>query len=250
MARLLTTTRLNSIKLVLGNPRLLIVGTQYFFYDKGLFGKIPIRSVFSLFKEHRQEIKLQQLASDIEGVTIAELSILCWIARNVAPETIFEFGTSDGRTTINFALNTPGNCQIHTLDLPEEERRFFYCQEQELLGKENFTVPFKENVGLCYRDHSLSSKVTQLYGDSTQFDYAPYFGKMDLIFIDANHEYKYVKSDTENALKMLSEHGTIVWHDYPYWEGVWRYLDELFMSGLPIYRIQDTRLACYTRLPY
>jgi len=55
--------------------------------------------------------------------------------------------------------------------------------------------------------------------------------KFDMVFIDGDHGYDYVKNDTENigknALKL------IVWHDYPNEKGVAQYLNETqnFIKG-------------------
>jgi hypothetical protein len=247
MKRLITETGIQSLKLILSNPRFLVVGTQRYLFEKGYLGKIPIRPISALYEEIISAIAIEHFDTDLEGLTITELAVLSWIARNTAPDMVFEFGTADGRTTLNFALNTYERCKIYTLDLPEDKRRVYHDREVEIFGKDNFPVPFKSRVGCCFLGHSFSDKITQLYGDSTQFDYIPYHGQVDLIFIDANHDYPYVRSDSENALKMLSKRGTIVWHDYPYWEGVRRYLDGLRADGLPLYRIQDTRLVCYSR---
>jgi hypothetical protein len=62
------------------------------------------------------------------------------------------------------------------------------------------------------------SRITQLYGDSDTFDYSPYCNCMDLIFVDASHSYSYMKSDSENAFKIPSRNGTIVWDDYTYYQ--------------------------------
>jgi len=244
---ILKTRQFQFLKSVLHHPNSIMSGTLQNFFEKGYLTKVPITSAFSQFREINNEIKMQCLESDVEGVTISELGIICWIACNTEPISIFEFGTADGRTALNLALNTSKRSRLWTLDLPIENRMDYYEQEIKVIGKENFNIPFKDMIGKCYQDHPLDYKITQLYGDSTQFDFSPYYGKMDLIFIDANHDYSYVKSDSENALKMLSEKGIILWHDYPQWSGVWRYLDELYGNGLPLFHIKGTKLACYSR---
>jgi hypothetical protein len=235
---------------LLRNPQLIIPGALNQLYEKGHIGKIPVRSFSSIASGRSDAIRLQHLDTDQQGITLAELCFLSWMVSYFAPLKIFEFGTADGRTTLNLALNSPDICEIYTIDLPRESRGEFYRAEKAIFGEDNYPIPFKESIGVCFKDHPIARKITQIYGDTTNFDFSPYLGKMDLIFIDANHGYEFVKSDTENALKMLSSRGIIVWHDYPYWEGVRIYLDELHEGGLGIFRIQDTKLACYISAAY
>jgi hypothetical protein len=71
---------------------------------------------------------------------------------------------------------------------------------------------------------------------------------MEMVFIDGSHSYSYVKSDTEAAFHMLSASGTILWHDYPGYPGVYAYLNELgLFSDRPIMHISGTGLAVYSR---
>lgn len=51
---------------------------------------------------------------------------------------------------------------------------------------------------------------TQLFGDSTKFDFSPYY-PLDGWFIDGKHNYEYAKKDTKQALK--SQPKLIIWHD-------------------------------------
>ena len=47
------------------------------------------------------------------------------------------------------------------------------------------------------------------------FDFADYYGKYDMVFIDGDHHYDSVKKDTETAFKLLKDNRSIiVWHDY------------------------------------
>ena len=57
----------------------------------------------------------------------------------------------------------------------------------------------------------------------------------DLVLVDGNHQYDNVKSDSENAFRMLSDRGIIIWHDYTVRSGhqhpdVIKYLNELSNS--------------------
>ncbi|MEX1187615.1 MAG: class I SAM-dependent methyltransferase, partial [Bacteroidia bacterium] len=57
-------------------------------------------------------------------------------------------------------------------------------------------------------------RITHLFGDSRSFDFTPYEGKSDLVFIDGDHHFDSVVEDTRTAFRLVSEKGIIVWHDY------------------------------------
>jgi len=55
--------------------------------------------------------------------------------------------------------------------------------------------------------------------------------KFDLIYIDGSHEYKDVKFDIQNSIKLLKSNGVIAGHDYNYTcEGVIFAVNEFFTS--------------------
>ena len=85
----------------------------------------------------------------------------------------------------------------------------------------------------------------ELFGDSMNFDFSPYHGKMDFVFVDANHSYAYVKSDTENAFQMISPRGAILWHDYDFIHPeIFRLINDIARRK-KIYYIERTRFAVY-----
>ena len=64
--------------------------------------------------------------------------------------------------------------------------------------------------------------------------------KFDLIYIDASHTREGIKNDTELALDLMSQNGTIIWDDYNgWWAGVDEYLDELALSDDLIYLLDN-----------
>lgn len=154
------------------------------------------------------ELNLHALEGNIENVTVAELKLILHLLIAANPRAAFEFGTSDGRTTLNLAANSSEDSRICTLDLQ------------------------RERLGERFHGTSYENKITQLLDDSTKFDYSPYFNSVDFIFIDAGHAYNYVLNDSLAALKLLRDgKGTIVWHDYsPSWSGVVEALHELFFT--------------------
>lgn len=61
-------------------------------------------------------------------------------------------------------------------------------------------------------------------------------GSLDLVFIDANHDYKYVKEDLELWKEKVKENGILSGHDYNYPNitGVKKAVDEAFGSSVRV----------------
>ncbi len=177
-----------------------------------------------------------------------EIQTLATLTYYLRPQKIFEIGTYNGFTTIHFAYNSPSDCRIYTLDLPPN----YDARNKNELHKYSYDdlkvveLSMKNIDKRVFKNDPNGSKITELFGDSASFDFSPYHNKIDLVFIDGNHAYDYVKSDTENAFKMLSDNGIILWHDFDYiiHQDVFRYLNKLG-EKYKIYSIQNTRFAIY-----
>ncbi len=174
-----------------------------------------------------------------------ETHFLSTLIKAVDPKTIFEIGTYNGFTTLHLAVNSQPSCRIFTLDLPED---FDARQASQFSYDDLLVVQLSQKTVLhrYYKGHPLEGKIKELFGDSSRYDYSPYEGKMDVVFIDGNHSFQFVKKDTENAFKMLSNQGIIVWHDFDYiiHRDIFRYLRGL-AKDYPIYSVPNTRFAIY-----
>ncbi len=192
--------------------------------------------------------RLVEMKKNNGNVRVSELGILSLLAKQCAENsTIFEIGTFDGRTTLNLAINSPDSCDVITLDLPREtETRFDVDSgEKHFINKPESGARYKNT--LTYTD--TNNKIQQKYGDSATFDFSPYDDKCSLIFVDGSHAYDYAMSDTENAMKMVSAGGIIIWHDYGVWEGVTKALEEIEKNeSLGLRHIAGTSLA-YWKAP-
>ena len=241
--------RIDILKILFRNPKYIIQGFLSYIFMNGHIGELPTKYTYRLFKDKQCKIELECLSTISGGVSITELATISFIVRYLEPKTIFEIGTLDGRTTLNLAINSIEDCQIYTFDLPLEERKNYYLKrlEEIKVWPMDEPPPFLSTVGGCFQNHSKASKIKQLYGNTKTFDFSHFYNKIDFIFIDANHEYEYVKADSQIAMKMLSDKGIIIWHDYPNVMGVTAYLDEISKEGMPIYHLWDTRLALYKR---
>ena len=197
---------------------------------------------------HIVNVELSQIAG-LDKVTVDghvmrhSPLVLCALAQLLACRSIFEIGTFRGDTSWLFAHNLP-LARIFTLDLagPESARDV----RLEITDVDEYFDTWER--GARFRDTPEALRITPLTGDSATFDFSPYRGAMDLVYIDASHSYSYVKADTEAALAMLSPTGTIVWDDYTYYPGIYAYLNEIAPTlDRPIYHLLDTRLAVHTR---
>ena len=201
---------------------------------------MPWKSIF-----HQKPICLQESRKNDGGVRFSELGVLCRFARHLSPRSqIFEIGTFDGRTTFNLALNAPG-CRVATLDLPAKNQTLFATEpgERHFIEKEGSGQIFLKNA---QRFPDAVERITQLYGDSAQFDFTPYEGKCDLVFVDGSHAHEYVINDTKTAFRLIKNTGTIIWHDYGVWPGVTRALEEIEgKKKLGLKNIQGTSLVVW-----
>ena len=214
-------------------------GQLLHFEDSEFFKKISKEFIFA---------KCNVFNRDANVTRSAESQVLAALVQAFDPQSIFEFGTYNGFTTLHLAENSMEDAIVYTLDLPKDfdlskaSQRFSYSYDD----KQVVRLSMNHIEDRLYKGQSQERKIKELFGDSYFFDFTAYHGKIDLIFIDGNHSYQFVKSDTENALKMLSPKGVIVWHDYDYivHKDVFKYLNEL-SKELPIYSIPHTRFAIY-----
>ena len=176
------------------------------------------------------------------GTSLYESYLLASIVQYVRPQILFEFGTFEGRTTLQLALNSPPDAVVYTLDLPENQ------------GSTRYRLSFPEEnrlrslpVGGFFQSCTVSGKIRQLFADSATADYKALQGSVDFIFVDADHGYNYVKSDSENAFSMRSPRGVILWHDYgSRWKDVTMWLRDVATYGRKsIYHLEGTNLAVY-----
>ena len=203
---------------------------------------LPERMLHDIFPAiDQQEVALRH-KYDAWTLPYGEMFVLAAITRHLKPRRVFEIGTYGGAATVTIASHGTDTCQIYTLDLPADHPKF------RLPGLEDEPPDAQHaRIGQLFSGTPYAGQISQLYGDSATFDFSAYAGSIDLVLIDAVHTYEYVKTDTANALVMLSESGTIVWDDcsseFP---GVVRALDEVG-TALPIYRVSGTRFAIYAR---
>jgi predicted O-methyltransferase YrrM len=159
-------------------------------------------------------IRILEPESEMGNVSFGELILLNRLVAARQPNLIFELGTFDGRTTINLAANAPPGATVYTIDLPAAS----VARTRLALDEDDKLYIEKPVSGARFIGSEYAKKITQLYGDTGAFDFSPWCGKADFVFVDASHAAAYVRNDTEVALRLVGERdGMIVWHDYSDW---------------------------------
>ena len=180
------------------------------------------------------------------NVRLSELGLLAQAAAACIPGSeIIEIGTFDGRTTMNLSTNAPTGSTVFTLDLPPDQPTQFTLAPGERMFVE------KALPGERFRNgrrpwSGETANIVQLLGDSATFDWSQHFGKAGLVFVDGSHAEDYVRKDSETALRLVTEGGVVIWHDYGVWEGVTQALEGLDAAQkLGLRHIRGTSLVIW-----
>jgi predicted O-methyltransferase YrrM len=211
------------IRLPIGLFREARISVSRGFRARSLF--VPSCPLVTLFDGPRT-VTLIDLDQTDGNTTLLEQLVILGLAKQRGARTVFEFGTFNGRTAANLALTLGPEAEILTVDLPADQQ-----PAQALAAGERKYVEKPVSGAKA----QWLSNVTQLYGDTAMFDFSPWQGTRDMVFVDALHAYAYVRADTELALQLLKPGGLVLWHDYGVWPGVTEALNELYRD--------DTRFA-------
>ncbi len=246
-AGVLETLNLLSIRLAIKNPsRLRAFPGKMFREYMSLVkkDKWACRDIFEIVDiPQGARIVLEHLSGGGINTPVDELAYLALLTRACQPSSIFEIGTFRGRTALNFALNSPEECTVWTLDLPPDKRESF----QDTTNLADASLIGVSYTGADYKGKDCEGKISQLYGNSVEFEFSPYFGKMDIVFVDGAHHYEAASSDTLNALEMVKPGGLIIWHDfanYGDYNDVTRAVLDI-LPGEKIVQISNSQLAVY-----
>jgi len=148
----------------------------------------------------RVPVVLREVDAVSGNVSLLELVSLVRLVRTQQPRRLFEIGTFDGRTALNLAANAPDDAIVYTLDLPaaaEQDTAFALHDAERRYVR-------KPASGHRVHQSDVAHKVTQLFGDSGNFDFKPYGEEgMDFVFVNGLHTYEYARSDSLNAMAML-----------------------------------------------
>jgi predicted O-methyltransferase YrrM len=149
----------------------------------------------------------------------------------------FEIGTWRGESVVNVAQHA---AECYTLNL----------SQKDLLASGK-TQAYADSHGILSKG---KQNIIHLEGNSLTYDFSKLNKKFDLVFIDGNHRYDYIKNDTEKVFAhLVHDQSTVVWHDYAYDPGNIRYeVMAGILDGLQtqyhdqLYYVSNTLCAIFT----
>jgi predicted O-methyltransferase YrrM len=170
------------------------------------------------------------------GLPHGDAYVLSLITAWARPRLIFEIGTGTGEGTVLMLRQAP-DAHVHTLDLGDEDTA--------TLGVKLGDAPLEGSaVGRAWHGTQFEGQVTQHLGDSARFDFSPFAGEMDLVFVDGAHTAEYVTVDSHTALRLVRPGGVIVWDDcHLFHAGVPKALVDFRREGHDVRRVASSRLA-------
>ncbi|NGX37435.1 MAG: hypothetical protein K1000chlam2_00591 [Chlamydiae bacterium] len=216
--------------------------SDFFFQQMMEYSPIPCQPLASL--ACCEQLVFENFLSRNGNLSPYEVMAICALIQERKPQNLLEIGTFDGNTTLQMALNAPEKALVHTIDLPPGNVQTM----QPVLKSDLQFIYDEKKQRRKFEETKVAHKVRQHFGDSTAYDFAKFTenGPLDLIFIDGGHSYECVKSDTENALRVVADHGCILWHDFtPHFGGVFQFLCEL-SKKLQLVHIEGTNLVYYS----
>ena len=133
---------------------------------------------------------------------------LMWIIFSQLEGVAVEVGCWKGRATFAFMANIPRDqFSLHCVDtfLGSEEHK-------ESLGGSSTRPAFEKNL----KERGLLEQVNIIQKESVEAAEEFKDGSLDIVFIDAAHDYENVKLDILAWLPKLKPHGLMIGHDYPH----------------------------------
>ena len=217
------------------------------FHSRAKIQSLPLSQIIAKFTSHSfEQVSLPGPFTDLSDIgSMNGYHVLGSLVRSLEPRRILEFGTYLGVSTQTMALNAPKDCRIYTVDLPDET-------SPEAVPKINSIDKLhirksRHRVGEAFLHSSLSKQIIQIRTDSMKFCAETEMREVDLVFVDGGHSLPIIENDTENAFRVLSATGTILWDDYFHlYPDVVQFLDEL-RTRFPLYGIAGTNLVIYCR---
>lgn len=217
------------------------------FHSRSKIRSLPWADVFQrLGSPNVSQISIPGPSVKTEDVGDADYyAAIAALIQAIQPKSIFEFGTYLGVGTLAMAANSSPDCRIYTMDLPDSA---LAQAAHQLNATDTLHIEkSRSRVGEAFRETPYASRITQIRDDSLTFRAESTTSNVDFVFVDGGHSTPLVTKDTENAFRILSPTGVILWDDYFHaYPDVVTFLDKL-ADDYPLFSIPGTNLVLYCR---
>ncbi len=153
------------------------------------------------------------------------LSFIVW-ALNVEVETIAEIGVNRAETSKLFRTLFP-NAHLYLIDPWKLTQEYLHSATPISRKQKHYDKAYN-----CVEEHFQNDPQVTILRMTSQEALHHTPEQFDLVFIDANHEYKHVKQDILSWLPKVRPGGILAGHDYapeiPMFSGVKQAVDEIF----------------------
>lgn len=229
------------LRLIVKKPRLLniIINEDENFRDTvhkkhGLLNGLPQIDITHLVPNFNETINHYAFLDG--GSSPLDIALLKQLAKKYKIKSYLEIGTWRGESVANVAEVVD---ECYTINLPDEEI-YKLLPDSNYIASHRFFSDKLENV-------------THINSHSQNFDYKSLNKEFDMVFIDGDHHYISVKSDTKSVFEVINpEHSIVVWHDYTFspesirWEVLNAILDGMNKDYHKyLYHVSNTNCAVY-----
>ena len=170
---------------------------------------------------------------------LADKDVLVALCKTFRPYIIVELGCNEGDTAVAILDEYPVAGRYIGVDVTPDFLTPEGKRPNESVPNPGHLVPSYQQFELRLLPHGTADMDTDPFFTSM-------FGKVDFVFIDANHTEPFVRHDTALARKLLRSGGVCAWHDYrePYEHDVVAVIDELNRTeGNRIVVVDGTMMA-------
>lgn len=202
-------------------------------------GGLPQIDILKLFPDFNETV---DPFTNLYGTSLPiDLAVLKRFAARFPECNYLEIGTWRGESLANVS---PLCKHCVSISLSDED-----------MGKFGWGKPFQK-MQRIFSKHL--SNVTHIEANSRTMDFSKLDQKFDLIFVDGDHSYEGVASDSKNVMQLLrDQHSIIIWHDYTsnYEHINWEVFRGI-LAGVPkdkhhkLFHISNTLCAVYLNDEY